>query len=287
MIDQLIEAIELKQNSVALCLDTTPEMMPEAFQAAFDTTQLMGAASAVMAYNKAMLKALQDVIPCVKISPAYYEKLGMPGAMALAETLRNAKEAGYITILDGRKSGSEEECLAYAQTYLGQVTLKSRSSSVFPADFLSVCGAYGAGFRAAWHAARENGKGLLVPLMTEGLFGSVLSDGTKVYEAMADTIAAVGEDALGIHGFSSLGVIVDSSDAAAMGELCKRMPHTFFMVNEFEDASLLEQLTDECGRGALIASRKLIQAWKRWNTDDFATAAREEAYCLREKFSRA
>ena len=281
MIDQLIEAIEAKQNPVALCLDTTLDTMPEVFQAAFDTAQLMGAASAVIAYNKALLKALQDVVPCVKIQPAFYERLGMPGAMALAETLRLAKDMGYITFLDGRRQGSAGADLAYAQAYLGRVTLNGRGFSAFPCDFLSV----GEINEETVKIAREYGKGMFVPLPMGGFYDAMLADGQRVYEAMAGEIEAKGRSYLGLYGYSSLGMTVHTDDCDKAKALRSRLPHTFFVTEEEATPAVFGALDDERGRGVMVASARLARAWERWNTDDFATAAREEAYCLRETYN--
>lgn len=79
IVDRLIEAIEDRENPTALGLDTRLEYLPERFAAQFDTSNLVGASGAILAYNKALVDGLKEIVPCVKVQAAYYEMYGHAG----------------------------------------------------------------------------------------------------------------------------------------------------------------------------------------------------------------
>ena len=117
-VDRLIRAIKEKGNPTALGLDTRLEYLPPAFARPY--LEAGGAASAVRAFNFALLEALRDLIPCVKVQAAYYELMGTSGVACMEETLAEARRLGYVVILDAKRGDIGATAAAYSEAYLAE-----------------------------------------------------------------------------------------------------------------------------------------------------------------------
>jgi orotidine-5'-phosphate decarboxylase len=298
IVDQLIEAIEDKQNPTALGLDTRLEYLPGNFAKKFDTKTLMGASGAILAFNKALVDGLKDVVACVKVQAAYYEMYGMPGIAVMEETVRYCRENGLVVILDGKRNDIGATSEAYANAYLGQTSLTGRRVETFAADFLTVNPYLGIdGVEPFVKAAREYDRGIFLLVKTSNpssaqLQDLTLEDGRQVYEAVADLVGEWGKNEVGAYGYSRVGAVVGATHPRQGAALRQRMPHSFFLLPGYGAQGAtgkdLAGMFDEKKRGAVVnASRSLLCAWKKWNTENFVTAAREEAYKMREDIQDA
>ena len=120
----------------------------------------------------------------------------------------------------------------------------------------------------------------------------VLSDGRTVYEAVADRVIAWGQGSEGRYGYNRAGAVVGATHPAQGAELRQRMPHTFFLLPGYgaqgASGKDLAGMFDMEGRGAVVnASRSLLCAWKKQDTQDFAAAARREALRMRDDIMQA
>jgi orotidine-5'-phosphate decarboxylase len=289
----MIEAIEDKRNPTALGLDTCLDYLPKSFADQFDTSNLLGASSAILAFNKALVDGLKDVVPCVKIQSAYYEMYGIPGIAAMDETARYAKDNGLIVILDAKRNDIGATSQAYANAYLGQTPLKGHGVRTFSADFLTVNPYLGAdGVTPFIKACKEYDRGIFLLVKTSNpssgqLQDLRLEDGRFVYEAVADLVKEWGRDQGGNYGYSPICAVVGATHPEQGAALRERMPKTFFLLPGYGAQGArgidLVGMFDTKGRGAIVnASRSLLCAWKKWETEDFVSAAREEAYIMRE-----
>ena len=95
--DRLIDNIIEKQNPTVAGLDPKLDYVPASIKdacfAQYGKT-LEGAAAALLAFNKAIIDQIYDIVPAVKPQAAYYEMYGWQGVKALAETIAYAK--GYV-----------------------------------------------------------------------------------------------------------------------------------------------------------------------------------------------
>ena len=125
VIDRLIERIEQMKNPTAVGLDTSFDYLPGELRAG--VSDLRGAAKAIVAFNKAIVDQIADIVPCVKVQIAYYEMYGLDGLQAFAETVRYAKEKGLIVITDAKRNdiGATAEC--YAKTFWGRLPLERQN----------------------------------------------------------------------------------------------------------------------------------------------------------------
>ena len=293
IVDRLIEAIEDRENPTALGLDTHLEYLPERFAAQFDTSNLVGASGAILAYNKALVDGLKEIVPCVKVQAAYYEMYGMPGMAAMEETVRYAKENGLYVILDVKRNDIGATSEAYANAYLGETPLNDRTVRTFSADFATINPYLGIdGVAPFLKACQEYDRGIFLLVKTSNPSSSQLQDmrledGRTVYEAVADLVNQWGSDSVGSYGYSRAGAVVGATHPEQGAALRRRMPHTFFLLPGYGAQGAkgkdLVGMFDEKKRGAVVnASRSLLCAWKKWQTEDFVTAAREEAYKMKE-----
>ena len=116
--DTLAQAIGQKKNPTCVGLDTQKTHVPEEIAQRYDMHTQAGAADAIAAYNAALIEALRDIVPAVKVQVAYYETLGVPGMQAFVKTLQMAKQAGLITIADCKRNDIASTAGAYAAAYL-------------------------------------------------------------------------------------------------------------------------------------------------------------------------
>ncbi|MDR1916718.1 MAG: orotidine-5'-phosphate decarboxylase [Synergistaceae bacterium] len=286
-IDRLIEAIRLHKNPTALGLDTRIEYIPESF--ARPHMESGGAASAVCAFNRELLRALRDIIPCVKIQIAYYELMGNDGMICLKNTIDEARRLGYVLIIDAKRGDIGATAEAYSSAYLGE-------SAPYAADFLTVNPYFGSdGVTPFISDCERTGRGIFALVKTSNKSGGEFqdietSDGSKVYERVAMRVSEWGKSTIGTWGYSSVGAVVGATYPEQGAELREKMPHTFFLLPGYgaqgASASHLAGCFDASGSGAVVAaSRSLICAHKKTGTDDFVSASRSEAIRMKTEIS--
>ncbi|MDD9953499.1 MAG: orotidine-5'-phosphate decarboxylase [Candidatus Woesearchaeota archaeon] len=75
---------------------------------------------AVLAFNKAIIDAVADLVPAVKLQLAFYELLGVSGMDVFWKTAKYAKEREMYVIADGKRNDIGSTAKAYAEAYLGR-----------------------------------------------------------------------------------------------------------------------------------------------------------------------
>ena len=85
LIDRLIDKIKEKDNPSVAGLDTCIDYLPDDVRGKCET--LYDAAKYITDFNFALIDAIKDVVPAVKVQVAYYEMYGWPGVRTLAETI--------------------------------------------------------------------------------------------------------------------------------------------------------------------------------------------------------
>ena len=86
MIDKLIEQIIEKKSPICVGLDTKFDYIPQEFLShEFSTDALTYAANNIFQYNCALVDAIADIVPAVKVQAAYYEMYGCEGVKAFRD----------------------------------------------------------------------------------------------------------------------------------------------------------------------------------------------------------
>ena len=295
--ERLIEKIDRLDNPTVAGLDPKLEMVPAFIQEecfARETNPLQAAANAILAFNKALIDALYDIVPAVKPQCAYYELLGFYGVQALAETIAYAKNKGMFVITDGKRNDIGTTMTAYAQAQLGEIEVQGRKAEPFGSDALTVNGYLGTdGIAPLLDICKQRDKGIFVLVKTSNPSSGELQDlqiqGEEVYCLMGRMCEKWGEDTIDRFGYSAVGAVVGATYPTQLATLRHKMPHTFFLVPGYGaqggGAADIAGAFDAKGRGAVInASRSIMTAWKKENCppEEFAQAARREALRMKE-----
>ena len=296
--DRLIENIIEKQNPTVAGLDPKLDYVPasvkDACFAQYGKT-LEGAAAALLAFNKAIIDQIYDIVPAVKPQAAYYEMYGWQGVKALAETIAYAREKGMFVITDGKRNDIGTTMEAYATAHLGTTDVAGEAFDAFGADALTVNGYLGTdSIKPLVNICKEKDKGIFVLVKTSNPSSGELQDlqlvnGASVYEQMGKMCERWGEELPGKYGYSGVGAVVGATYPEQLAEMREKAPHTFFLVPGYGaqggGANDAKNAFDTHGRGAIInSSRGIMCAWKKQGLteDDFAAAARQEALRMKD-----
>ena len=281
--DRLAAAIARVKNPTAMGLDTQVGHLPAEFAPKSDTVSDI--CEAILAYNKALIDGLSDLIGCVKVQVAYYEIYGVAGMKAFARTLAYAKQRGYVTIADCKRNDIGATAGAYAQAYLDP-------KGEFFCDFVTVNAYLGMdGIKPFIDKAEQSGCGIFILVKTSNPSGGqlqdvVITDGRKVYELMADLVSEWGEALMGESGYSSVGAVVGATWPAESTALRKRMPHTPFLVPGYGAQGATGKDLSGCfdinkGGAVINATRSLLCAHHKRPELGWLEAVRYEAIRMR------
>ena len=294
--DLLISRIIDKKNPTVAGLDTRLEYLPEKFLQAVmpaGVHSFEDAAEAIYQYNCALVDALYDIVPSVKVQVAYYEMYGPAGMKCFEETMAYARRKGLSVMADVKRNDIGATAEAYAAAYIGRTDVAGERLQAFPADFATVNPYLGVdGIAPFTKQAAEHGTGIFALVKTSNpssgqLQDMKVEDGRTVYEVVGDLVEEWGKDLVGEHGYSAVGAVVGATYPAQGAALRVRMPHTFFLVPGYgaqgATGADLAGCFDGRGLGAIVnASRSILCAWKRREGVPFTQAAREEAIRMRE-----
>lgn len=250
--DRLFAAIERVGSPACVGLDPVLEKLPEACQALGD------ALAAIESYSSELLKAIAPHVGVCKLQSACFERYGVAGVGVRDGMLELARELGLHVILDAKRGDigiSAEHYAASAQPVADWVTVN---------PYLGVDGI------DPFLADGELGAFALVRTSNPGgdaLQALELASGETVAEAVADLIAAAGQQCVGACGYSALGAVVGATKHADAQRLRSRMPQQIFLVPGYgaQGGGVKDVLPcfDASGRGAVVtASRSVIYAFQ-------------------------
>jgi orotidine-5'-phosphate decarboxylase len=280
--DRLFKVMVDVGNPTALGLDTLAEHLPDDFAPL--GCESRDICEAIEAYNLALLKNLRDIIGCVKVQTACYERYGIAGMKCLASTLSAARAMGYVVIADAKRGDIGSTAAMYAEAFLNP-------SSEFAADFLTVNPFFGIdGVLPFIQAAKRHNAGLFILVKTSNPSGAQLQDldcaGSLLYERIAELVKGWGEDCLGECGYSAVGAVVGATWPRELSALRRRLINTPLLVPGYKTQGAtgadLAGCFDQFGGGAVInASRSLLTAHKKTAARNWLEAVRDEALEMR------
>lgn len=263
---------------------------------------LEAAADAIWNFNKAIMDALYDIIPAVKLQAAYYELLGWQGMRVMSETIAYAHQKGLFVVTDGKRGDIGSTMTAYAHAHLGTVNIEGQTWTPFGADALTVNAYLGSdGVLPALEVCKEKDACVFVLGKTSnpssGEIQDKLVEGEPVYMMLGRLCAhwsAMAESDTSPVGrrYGMVGLVAGATYPLQLAELRQKLPHTFFLVPGYGaqggGAKDVAPAFDENGDGAIInSSRAILYAWKKepCNEIDFAGAARREALRMRDNLN--
>lgn len=299
--DRLLEKIEETGNPTVMGLDPLIEYVPECITKKYtgigkSYNAEEATALAIIEFNKRLMDCVKGIIPAVKPQSAYYEMLGVAGIKAFAETVKYAKEQGFIVIADAKRNDILSTAQAYAKAFLGSTQLIDKSFiKAFDADAVTINPYLGIdGVAPFIKECEDNGKGIFILVRTSNPsavdFQDVLTAQNEyIYQVVAKKVVEWGTTTIGESGYSSVGAVVGATWPEQAKQLRKIMPRTIILVPGYGaqggsgDAAAMN--FDETGKGAIVnASRSLMCAYKNegFSPEMFEDATYAEAMRMKE-----
>ncbi len=287
--ERLHERIRQTDSRVCLGIDPRPEAHPLTHPSRFKNDPAR-VAKAVVYYFQAIVQATEGSVACYKLQSAFFEALGIPGLISMAQLTADIKSRGIPVILDAKRGDIGSTAEAYADAYLGD--------GVFSADALTVNPYLGMDSLEPFFtraASEERGLFVLVKTSNPGSadFQDIQTDdGRKLYERVADSLASLAEKHLSggaLQQYAPLGAVVGATHPDELKALRQRLPHSVLLVPGYgaqgASAEEVAGAFDEEGLGAVVSSSRALTYLTQ--EDDFPQRAKVAAEAMRGEINAA
>ena len=304
MIAKLISEIRKKEAPIVVGLDPMMKFIPQAIrEQAFEEKgqTLEGAAAAVLAYNKAIVDAVYDLVPAVKPQIAMYEQFGIPGLMAFAQTVQYCREKGLVVIGDVKRGDIGSTSAAYAAAHLGKVQVGEKEYSAFDEDFATVNPYLGIdGIKPFLETCQEYDKGIFILVKTSnpssGEFQDQLIGGKPLYEMVGEKVNEWADQSMD-GDYSNVGAVVGATYPEMGKRLREIMPKSYILVPGYGaqggKGKDLVHFFNKDGLGAIVnSSRGIIAAYQqekyaKYGEAHFAEASRAAVLDMQQDIKEA
>lgn len=285
-VQRLTERIQMTGSRVCLGVDPRPGAHPltDPERFAGDPAQI---AKAVVYYFQAIIQATAAEVACVKLQSAFFEVLGIPGLIAMAQLIAELKARGIPVILDAKRGDVGSTASAYAQSYLG--------SGVFASDALTVNPYLGPDSLAPFaEQAVKTQRGVFVLVRTSNPGAAAfqnlrLAGGERLFERVADEVGALAERHRGGADYAPIGAVVGATRPDELKALRARLPHVWFLVPGYGaqggEAEGVAAAFDAGGLGAVISSSRALTYLS--TEANFAERAREATLAMKRAINGA
>jgi len=281
--DRWLAAVEATGGPVCVGLDPVWERLPA-------DCREMPVGEGLAAFGVKVISAVVGVAAAVKPQLACYERHGVGGLAAYQATVAAAKRAGLLVIADAKRGDIGISASHYAAALLGEEAIGGGVDAVTVSPYLG-----GETIEPFVERAVATGAGVFVLVRTSNpgsaeLQSLKLEDGRTVCEAVADTVARLGEAYIGERGYSAVGAVVGATHPEDAAGLRARMPRQLFLVPGYGaqggGVEGVKACIDGQGRGAVVtASRSVIYAYENDPRDDWREAVREAAMAMRDELA--
>src|SRR3954468_19976840 len=116
--ERLADAVTSRGTGALVGLDPRFEQIPEIVRRDRGTSPAEQAES-YRDFCRGVIDVVAPLVPAVKPQAAFFEELGPPGMIVLAEVIRYARSKELLVILDGKRNDIGSTATAYAHGYLG------------------------------------------------------------------------------------------------------------------------------------------------------------------------
>ncbi|MEX2542570.1 MAG: orotidine-5'-phosphate decarboxylase [Trueperaceae bacterium] len=282
---RIAERSQRLNSRVCLGIDPRPALHPLTHPDRFSGDPAK-TARGVVHYFQAIVSSTSELVACYKLQSAFFEAMGIPGMIALAQLLADLRDSGVPVILDGKRGDIDSTAAAYAEAYL--------ADGVFAADALTVNAYLGLDtLRPLIAAAARSGRGLLVVLKTSNPGSADLQDqrlenGKRVWEHLAAQLHDLASASLDPHGRSLIGAVVGATFPEELAEIRRLMPLSLLLVPGFGEqgggAPGAAAAFDAGGSAVVSASRSLTYLTDQ---DDFAERSQQAVIAMRDELNEA
>lgn len=292
--DRIIQKIDERKNFCVVGLDPRLELIPKQLKIGNSNKE---AAESIRKFNFAIIDAIYDLVPAVKLQIAFYELFGSEGFQAYINTVKYAKSKGLIVIGDAKRNDIGSTSKAYAKAHL--------SKDGIDVDILTVNPYLGSdGLKPFIDVCKEEGKGIFVLVKTSNPSSGEFQDRmiginsnevnelnklgvqtqmnrTFLYNLVGLQVNRFANENIGKNGYSSIGAVVGATYPEQAQGLRKVMPKSFILVPGYGaqggKAKDIVDFVNDDGYGALVnSSRGIIFAYQETNDEEnFAQSARD------------
>jgi orotidine-5'-phosphate decarboxylase len=235
--DRLAALVEERRSQICLGLDPDPARLEraEAGADAGSSSPAELAASAIVAHCRTLIERAGPACVAVKPQLACFERLGAPGWAALAEVCGAAREAGLLTIADGKRGDVPVTAAAYAQALVGATPTPWGPVPGLGADAFTANPLLGRdALEPLVAAAEEAGAGVFALVRTSNPGAADVEDlpapDRPLHERLAALVDGLADRLAGGGGLSGMGAVVGATEPEHLGRLRELMPRSIFLI---------------------------------------------------------
>lgn len=290
---RLNRRVQELDTRVCLGLDPRPLLHASTDPAQFDHDPARSA-RAVVEYFRRIIDATHELVACYKPQVAFFEALGIPGLIALAQLQADIRSRGVPLLSDAKRGDLDSTAEAYAAAWL--------ADGVFASDALTVNPYLGMDSLVPFSdQALQAGRGLFVLVRTSNpgsrdFQGLRDAKGISVAEHVARRLTELAEEAallgaLDPAGYSHVGAVIGATlEADEIARYRELLPRSLFLLPGYGSqggtAAAAAAAFDANGFGGLVnASRSLTYFGK--DEADFPALARRATLSMRDDLNRA
>lgn len=193
------------------------------------------AAAAVVTHCRSLIERAGPACVAIKPQLACFERLGAPGWAALADVCAIAREAGLLTIADGKRGDVPVTAAAYGQALVGATPTPWGPVAGLGADAFTANPLLGLdAMEPLVAAAAEAGAGMFVLVRTSNPGAADVQDlpapHQPLHERLAGFVHGLSGRLLGESGLSGLGAVVGATEPLHIAHLRELMPRSIFLI---------------------------------------------------------
>lgn len=268
--DRLAAAIEQRRSPAVVGIDPLADRLPRELRPRAAT--LPSAVAAIEGFCGAVLEAVADYVPAVKINAGFFEAYYGAGLTAYFRLVARAHECGLLVIGDIKRGDIGSTAAVYARGHLADPAYADVDPAQV-ADAVTLAGYLGANaVRPFIDAARETGRGVYVLVRPSDPGADEIHDfggDMPFYRHLGQFVDRWGSapELRGACGLSCVGAVVAPKDPASTESLRALLPHTPFLVPGYGAQGATAESCRPCflaqaGSAVVNASRSVIFAYE-------------------------
>jgi orotidine-5'-phosphate decarboxylase len=284
--ERLNARIDKTNSRICLGIDPRPKDHPSTHPDNHDNDPAK-VAKAVVSYFRNIIEITQDVVACYKPQSAFFEAMGIPGLIALAQIIADIKSLDIPVILDAKRGDMASTAEAYAQAYLGD--------GVFSSDALTINPYLGMDSLEPFiTSAQKNQRGVFVLVKTSNPGSADFQDietreGIYLYDEIAYRLQERSKTLVGKDGFSPVGVVIGATHPEQLEQLRDVLPNSIFLVpgygSQGATADDVVGAFDEDALGAIVNSSRGLTYLSQ--DSDYTDQSRKAALQMRDAINEA
>ncbi len=265
-VDMLHEKIRKTKNPTVLDLGMKQECIPPKILEGSQTLP-----EAYVSYCRALLEALADRIPAVRVPFGRFALMGEAGIGGLRQLLECAKSLGYYVLLDCPELMSPWAADDAAERIFGP-------ESRYPCDGLILQPYIGSdALKPFLPYCAEGKKSVFAVVRSPNRSASeqqdLLTGSRHAYEAAAETVSRMGESLLAKCGYSQIGGVASCCAPDSLRLLRMKHNRVFLLVDGLDypggNAKICSYAFDRFGYGAAVCAGPCITgAWRESSPED-------------------